>query len=292
MAKRKKASTPAKGKAGKGKSSGGFFRALLRWTAISFCVTLLAIGGCVFYQQNTTVSGARNHLAFGTPGRADRVLVREGYVAGYSVQHRQPRWVIYELKSEDISGKRVGRTNQFTADRDVPGVPVTPEDYKSSGFDRGHLAPAADMAYSMRTMKESFLMSNMSPQRPEFNRGVWKDLESQIRTFAADEKDIFVITGPILPEKPPWAIGAKRDITVPGYFYKVVYDRTPPEKMIAFLLPNAGSPRKLADFAVTVDAVEAATGLDFFSEMPKDKQEKLESTITVSDWKWQKFKKR
>lgn len=291
MAKRKKASLPKKGKAAKGKTNTGFFRSLLRWTIFSFSVTLLVIGGCFFYQQ-TSHGSTRNHLACGTPGRADRILSREGYVAGYSTRHRQSRWVIYELTSDDLAGKRVARTNKFTADRDVPGVPVTPEDYKSSGFDRGHLAPAADMAYSERTMKESFLMSNMSPQRPEFNRGVWKDLESQIRTFAAAEKDIYVVTGPVLPEIPAWTIGAQRDITVPGYFYKVVYDRTPPEKMIAFLLPNAGSSRRLADFAVTVDTVEAVTGLDFFSEIPREKQEKLESTITVSAWKWQNFKNR
>ncbi len=285
MAKRKKKSSQ--------KNSGNsvFFRTVCRWTAISFLVTLLLIGGCITY-QTTHPASARDHLALGTPGKADRVLKRDGYALGYSVRHRQPTWVIYELFADDLKGERVSRTNVFVADGEVPGKPVTPEDYKKSGFDRGHLAPAADMAYSEKTMKESFLMSNMSPQRPEFNRDVWKDLESQVRVFALEEKDIYVVTGPVLPENPTLCIGADRDITVPDAYYKVVYDRTPPEKMIGFIVPNAGSNQKLADFAVTVDAVEAATGLDFFSELPKDKQEKLESTITVSDWKWQKFKNR
>ena len=107
-----------------------------------------------------------------------------------------------------------------------------------------------------------------------------------MRSFAVSEGDIYVVTGPILPQKKSLTIGASQ-VTVPGSYYKVVWDRTPPEKMIGFILPNAGSTKSLQSFAVTVDAVEQATGLDFFSELPKEQQEALESTITVNAWKWQ-----
>ena len=141
------------------------------------------------------------------------------------------------------------------------------------------------MAYSIKTMDESFYLSNMSPQRGEFNRGIWKDLEAQVRDFAIVEKDVYIVTGPILPQKKSLFIGASQ-VTVPEHYYKVVWDRTPPEKMIGFILPNAGSTKSLQDFAVTVDAVEAATGLDFFSEIPQPQQEQLESTLTINAWKW------
>lgn len=119
------------------------------------------------------------------------------------------------------------------------------------------------------------------------NRGIWADLENQIRTFAVSEGDIYVVTGPILPETKTKTIGASK-MTVPDAYYKVVYDTTEPEKMIGFILPNENSSKSLKSFAVTVDAVEMATGLDFFSELPQDKQNRLESSIDVNAWKWDK----
>ncbi|MBP5585261.1 MAG: DNA/RNA non-specific endonuclease [Lentisphaeria bacterium] len=142
------------------------------------------------------------------------------------------------------------------------------------------------MAFSIKTMDESFYMSNMSPQKGEFNRGIWKDLEAQVRSFAISGKDIFVVTGPILPKTKTITIGVNK-VTVPDAYYKVVYDRTPPEKMIGFILPNAGSSKSLQDFSVTVDAVEQATGLDFFNLLPQPQQEQLESSIDISAWNWQ-----
>ena len=128
-------------------------------------------------------------------------------------------------------------------------------------------------------------MSNMSPQAPQFNRGIWSKLEKQVRHFATKEKRIVVVTGPILPAEKTITIGANR-VTVPQYYYKVIYDTTPPEKMIAFVLPNKGSNADLRTFVVTVDRVEDLTGLDFFSTVPQPKQEQLESTITVENWHW------
>ena len=146
------------------------------------------------------------------------------------------------------------------------------------------LAPAADMAFSVQTMADSFFMSNMSPQKPAFNRGIWKRLEEQVRQIAIREKAIYVVTGPILPKKKTVTIGANQ-VTVPTHYYKVIFDLTPPRKMIGFILPNEGSDRPLEDFAVTVDVVEKATGLDFFSSLPQAVQKRLESTISISAWK-------
>ena len=106
-------------------------------------------------------------------------------------------------------------------------------------------------------------MSNMSPQKPAFNRGIWKDLEALVRHFAIKEEKIVVVTGPILPKEKTLTIGANK-VTVPTHYYKVILDLTPPRKMIGFILPNEGSDKPLAAFAVTVDEVEKATGLDFF----------------------------
>ena len=227
-----------------------------------------------------------DNLAFGIPGPADTIIDREGYALGYSEYHEQPSWVIYHMTAEEATTKATSREDNFRPDPEIPTGSATLADYRGSGYDRGHLAPAADMAFSVKTMDESFYMSNMSPQRGEFNRGIWKDLESLVRSFAITEKDVYIVTGPVLPKKKSLTIGASQ-VTVPGSYYKVVWDRTEPQKMLGFILPNEGSNRPLKDFAVTVDNVEAMTGLDFFSELPKEQQEALESTITINAWKWQ-----
>ena len=180
--------------------------------------------------------------------------------------------------------KAAKRTNKFRSDPEIPTGSATTGDYRRSGYDRGHLAPAADMAFSVQTMADSFFMSNMSPQKPAFNRGIWKDLEALVRSFAITERKIVVVTGPILPKEKTVTIGANK-VTVPTHYYKVIFDLTPPRKMIGFILPNEGSNQPLAAFAVTVDAVEKATGLNFFSKVPKEEQERLERTIFVKAWK-------
>ena len=227
-----------------------------------------------------------DNLAYGMPGKADYIVDREGYALGYSEYHEQASWVIYRMTYEEATAKVANREDNFREDPQIPSGSATLADYKKSGKDRGHLAPAADMSFSIKTMDESFYMSNMSPQEPDFNRGIWKDLEAQVRSFAITEKDIYVVTGPILPQTKTITIGPNK-VTVPDRYYKVVWSRTPPGKMIGFILPNAGSTKSLQSFAVTVDKVEAETGLDFFSEIPQPQQEQLESTLTVDAWKWQ-----
>ncbi len=128
-------------------------------------------------------------------------------------------------------------------------------------------------------------MSNMSPQAPQFNRGIWSKLEKLVRHFATREKRIVVVTGPILSAEKAITIGANK-VSVPQYYYKAIYDTTPPEKMIAFVMPNEGSNADLRTFVVTVDDVEVMTGLDFFSLVPQPLQEQLESSINISAWDW------
>lgn len=226
-----------------------------------------------------------DNLSYGVPGKADSIVEREGYALGYIERHEQPAWVQYIMTSEEVSRRAAKRGDDFRPDPEIPTGSATPQDYTRSGYDRGHLAPAADMSFSGKTMSESFFMSNMSPQAPQFNRGIWSRLEKQVRHFATKEKRIVVVTGPILPAEKTITIGANK-VTVPQYYYKVIYDTTPPEKMIAFVLPNKGSSADLRTFVVTVDKVEELTGLDFFSTVPQPKQEQLERTITVENWDW------
>ena len=244
---------------------------------ITLCLVLLA--SCRTLCQNPQY----DNLSFGIPGKADTIINRPGYALGYIEQHEQAAWVIYVMTREEATTKVAKRTNRFLPDPEIPTGSATAADYRKSGYDRGHLAPAADMAFSAQTMTDSFFYSNMSPQKPAFNRGIWKELEALVRDFAITERKIVVVTGPILPKEPQITIGPNK-VTVPTHYYKVIYDLTPPQKMIAFILPNEGSNKALQEFAVTVDAVEKVTGLDFFSKVPKEKQERLESSFSIKAW--------
>lgn len=228
-----------------------------------------------------------DNLALGVLSHTDSIVDREGYALGYSEYHEQATWVAYKMTASEAASKAAKRSNDFREDLAIPTGSATLADYRHSGYDRGHIAPAGDMSFSVKAMSDSFYMSNMSPQKPTFNRGVWKRLESLVRRFAIDEEIVYIVTGPILPQVKTITIGENK-VTVPTHYYKVIFDITPPQKMIGFILPNEGSNKPLQDFAVTVDTVEEITGLDFFSSLPQPKQEQLESTISISDWRWEK----
>ncbi|WP_294139980.1 DNA/RNA non-specific endonuclease [uncultured Sanguibacteroides sp.] len=180
------------------------------------------------------------------------------YSLGFDTVHKQADWVYYELKNR--GNKIVSRKNDFRVDPELRLFSATPDDYKHSGYDRGHLCPAADMAFDRKAMSETFYMSNMSPQVPAFNRGIWKQLEELLRKRGKKEL-LYVVTGPVFKEN-KGHIG-KNKVTVPGYYYKLFYAPAS-QQMIAYLLPNAGSNRPLKDFAVPVDRIETLTGIVFF----------------------------
>lgn len=219
----------------------------------------------------------------------DQIVRHTGYTLSYSEPNEQALWVAYELTREHATSTHE-RTNKFLEDPLVTTGSATNADYAKSGYDRGHLAPAADMGWSTITMKESFYFSNMSPQEPSFNRGIWKRLEEQVRQWAKDNELVYVVTGPVLTHSPFEHIGIS-NVSVPKYYYKVILDYTEPEvKAIGFILPNASSTLPLKHFAVSVDSVEKVTGIDFFYQLPHAVERKLESKVDVALWSWETVK--
>lgn len=222
------------------------------------------------------------------PKPGDIIIHRVGYVLSYNETHEQANWVAYELTLEEINGS-FKRTNDFRPDPKVKTGSATLADYKGSGFDRGHLAPAADMKWSPVAMSESFYMSNMSPQKPSFNRGIWKRLEEQVRKWAVDNKSVYIATGGVLI--PGLSKIGPNGVSVPEKFYKVILDYQEPElKGIGFILPNEGSKDSLQNYAVTIDKVESATGVDFFYTLPDEIEEEIESKINLSNWNFRRAK--
>lgn len=226
-----------------------------------------------------------DNLKLGVPAMTDAVIDRRGYAFGYSEEFEQPLWVAYRLTADEAGNRKTGRTDDFRIDPYIATGSARQEDYAKSGFDRGHLVPAADLGWSEKTMSESFYFSNMTPQSPDFNRGIWRKLEEKVRDWAVDYGELYIVTGPV-PARSGVTVGGNK-VAVPPAFYKVIYaPKAKPPAMIGFVLPNARSSRRLDEFAVPVDAVEALTGLDFFSKLEEPEQGRLESAVNPGRWQW------
>jgi endonuclease G len=224
---------------------------------------------------------------FGWPASPFHVLELvefSAYSLAYDEAHEQAAWVAYRLTSREKKAKHE-RYDRFMADNRVTTGSADPDDYSNSGYDRGHLAPAGDFSYDREAMKESFYMSNMSPQEPSFNRGIWNKLENQVRDWAEENREVWVITGPVLlNQKRLKKIGTNK-VSVPRYYYKVVLDvREPQIKMIGFIMKNEGSSKPLTNFVVAVDSIESLTGLDFFPMLPDELEESMESADASVGW--------
>jgi endonuclease G len=204
------------------------------------------------------------------------------YTLSYSSIDRQAEWVAYSLTPMLISGSQK-RASKFMADPKITDA-VGPSSYTKSGYDRGHLCPAADMKLNSVSMNETFYMSNMSPQAPSFNRGIWSKLEDKVRDWALQKNGVYVVTGPLLNK----TCGlVARSITVPCAYYKIIFKQTKEgAEAIAFMLPNAGSSLPLKNYVISIDELEALTGLDFFAELPDEEEEKFESRVLTNNWQW------
>jgi endonuclease G len=212
------------------------------------------------------------------------VIKHLGYAFQYSEKHEQAFWVGYELTKKETE-KAFERTDDFIPDPAVSTGTATVGDYAKSGYDRGHLAPAADMGWSQQAMAESFYFSNMSPQVPGFNRGIWKMLEEQVRTWAKAYDSIYVVTGPVL--KDGLVQMGPNGVSIPKYYYKVILDNTGGDaKAIGFLMPNEASKEPLENFAVSVDQVEQETGIDFFNKLPDSRENAFEKEVCIPCWTW------
>ena len=213
------------------------------------------------------------------------IVKHKFYALSYDEKFELPEWVAYELTEDRLKAEWVERTNNFRPDPMVKTGSATPDDYRHTNFDRGHLAPAADMAFSTEAMSETFYLSNIAPQDPGFNKGIWRELEELTRDWARRFKHLYVVTGPVLSQPIKFWIGENQVAVAPA-FYKVLLDlREPEKKAIAFVIPNEVSSNRIEAFVTSVDEVERLTGIDFFPGlMEKSLEEELEANFDITLW--------
>lgn len=225
------------------------------------------------------------------PTASGQVVKHRFYSLSYIEDHEQAEWVAYTLTRDNLKKEWVERQDNFLPDPKVRTGSATPNDYRNSGYDRGHLVPAADMAFDEDAMMETFFMSNISPQAKNFNKGIWRELEELTRSWAEKNVKLFIVTGPVLTEPVKGKIGAN-EVSIPTAYYKILLDLNEPEKKaIAFVVPNEVSYEPLYKYAKSVDEVEQLTGIDFFPElMPKELEQELEARHNLDLWEFNKKK--
>ena len=220
------------------------------------------------------------------PSTSGTILTRTGYVACYDKARKDPLWVSYELTAGELNTPRLKRSNKFAPDPDLPaGERAELSDYRGSGYDRGHMCPNADQAWSAITMKECFFLSNMCPQLHALNAGEWEDLEKAVRAFTKRAGASWIVCGPIF-KGDCLTIGQDR-ISVPSAFFKVViYDTKEGVKAIGFEMPHKALSGDLKDYVVKIRDIETDTSLNFMSNLPKEEQDKIETVMVLTGPFW------
>lgn len=216
-------------------------------------------------------------------GTPEQILKRTGYVASYNKATLLPNWVAWHLTAERTEGSAKRSGVDFAEDTEVPEPRATDWDYYNSGYDRGHMCPAADNKWSKKAMEESFLFTNMCPQNGNLNRGDWNEMEMACRKWAKKYGDLYIVCGPILYKGKHKTIG-KNKVVVPEAFFKVVLRTGDEPQAIGFIYKNTSGNRPKDSYVNTVDEVERITGIDFFPSLPDDVEKKVEAECDLGLW--------
>lgn len=216
------------------------------------------------------------------PAVAEELVEYEAMTVSFNPALHIPNWVSWELLGSETTGNEE-RQSKFVTDTQVSGCAST-NDYRGSGYDRGHIAPAADMRWCQKAMQQSFLMTNIAPQLHSLNGGTWKKLEEKCRVWAQADSAIIIIAGPVTADPVDEYIG-ETQVAVPSRFFKVVASPwANPPRGIGFIMPNGKVKGGLQATAVTIDEVEAITGHDFFNQLPDSIEQIIESECRFNFW--------
>lgn len=226
------------------------------------------------------------------------LLCYENYAVAYDGVRKIPLFETHVLRKKDLKAKKVERTNDFRPDEVLFKNKVykkymsLPQDYTNTGYDRGHLAPASDFAHNQKAMSESFYMTNIAPQAPNHNRGVWSLLEQDIRKYLLNNKkaaELYIITGVAFYKEKETkkkktfgladgSIGQfNAGQKIPTYFYKVVVEPKSGNRA-AFIIRNTNEDGTIHynNRRISIAKLEKITGLDFHSDLSADMKDTLE----------------
>ena len=214
------------------------------------------------------------------------IVRHTGYTLSWNEQYLVADWVAYELTATELDTQEVSRSEDFRPDESVRKSSQL-EDYKNSGYSRGHLAPAQDFKWSENAMSDTFYLTNMVPQKQDnYNGGIWLKAENATRDAARITGTVYVVTGPVLTDGPFDTIGPNK-VAVPKQCYKalLVIDEEGNVHAIALSIPQtAGKKESLSKYLMSIDDLEILTGIDFFYELDDEIENEVEASYDVDYW--------
>ncbi len=255
---------------------------------------VLALLGGVFYsyeifyaREKASVLGVPDAKGFSL-NRFVRVFRNDGFMVGYSEYRANPLWVVYKLQEPDPNAPKLPRPSKFESDwRSIRGV--NHDDYTGSGYDRGHMAPnyAISTLYGKDAQLQTFLMTNITPQKPKLNQQLWQRLEElEVSFFTTIFKEVWVITGTIFDDNIEYLKSSR--VEIPDSFYKilVVFDENKKPHTLAFLMPqNVYGNEPLDRYLTTIDEIERLSGFDFLHKLDDSLENAIEAEIDALNWR-------
>lgn len=214
---------------------------------------------------------------------SEQLIEKSSYIVSYNKGTKIPNWVAWHLTADHTDGP-VRRMSNFYEEEQVASPRATLDDYRGSGWSRGHMCPAGDNKWSETAMYESFSLVNVCPQNASLNSGVWNSIEIDCRRWANRFGSVYIVCGPLLYNKEHETIGVNK-VVVPEAFFKVILCMKGKPKAIGFVVKNNAGTKKKDQYVNTVDEVERLTGYDFFSYLPDNIEEEVEAYANLDDWR-------
>lgn len=216
-------------------------------------------------------------------GVSEQIIKKKAYIVSYNKDSKTPNWVAWHLTAEHTDGP-YRRLGNFHEEEDVPVPRATLDDYRGSGWSRGHMCPAGDNKWDETAMFESFSLVNVCPQNASLNSGLWNSIEMDCRKWARRYGDIYIVCGPVFYNREHEVIGYN-EVYVPEAFFKVVLCLNGKPKAMGFVVKNTDGNKKRDLYYNSIDQVERITGMDFFPALPDDIEKQVEAEVNMKEWR-------
>ena len=217
--------------------------------------------------------------------KSEKIIHYSSFTVLYNSSTLNPDWVAYELTKEEADGNVTSRNGRnFVQDPNFRGRQPNYYDYNNTGWDKGHLVPAADMKWSEVSMNDCFYFTNCSPQNHDFNNGLWNSLEKNVRSWARKYGRVYVVTGPVFTNNRYGTIGTDKVVIPDAFFKACVVPKGDGYSAIGFLMENTLLGGNLNSYAYTVDDLESIIGLDLFCGLNDQIENEIEAVVKWGDW--------
>ena len=254
------------------------------------CLAVLSFS-CIPATPNSNTGKKKNtpttsHLEIPAIKQGEVITTHIGYSVSFNSSYLIPNWVAYELTAEEVMGTvRRPNNSPFQPDPSYGGRQPERSDYSRSGWDKGHLAPCADMKWSEQAMFESFYFTNVCPQDHSFNERDWQKLEDLGRNIAKSKGSVYIVCGPIVADNEYGKLGLNQVVIPDAFFKAFLYKDSNGFHSIGFLMPNKFTGLPLKEYALNVNELEKLIGIDLFARLSDKIEESIESQLILSDWR-------